>query len=247
MSKWILSGGAIACFALVVGGCTIETCEQGAVCDKGDALPDGAEIGGDSNVSTHGQSQTDQCLNYCDRLSVCGAPQANDFDACVKACKVRFEKLPEPTANLCACIPNSRCEDVIEGRCSDDSGGGGTSGSGGGGGSSGKGGSHSTGGASSDGGSSASAGTATIGTHSSSGGAPATGGSSTGGGGSGSGAAPAQGGSCGAMSGTAGDASGGVPSEAGGVGAGGESSAVACTCDCDCPEPETCQYGYCAG
>lgn len=240
MSRLILSGGMVACFVLAVGGCTIENCEQGAVCEKSDPQPEPPEIGGDSNVSA--PSQTDQCLGYCDRLSVCGAPQANDFDGCVKACKVRFEKLPKQTADLCACIPSSRCEDVVEGRCSDDSGSGGTSSSTGSGGGPGKGGSSSTGGSSSGGSSQSNGGTATTGTHSTSGGAPASGGSATSGG-AGSGAAPAEAGSCGAMSSAAGDSSG----DAGGIGAGGEGAAQACTCDCDCPEPQTCEYGYCSG
>jgi hypothetical protein len=240
MSKFFLSGATVVWFALAVGGCTIETCEQGAVCDKGDDSPDLPELGGESNVSSH--DATEQCLGYCDRLSVCGAPQAENFDACVSACKVRFENVPEQTARLCACIPRSRCDDVVEGRCSDDSGTGGTSGSTGAGGSPNSGGSSSTGGSSSAG-SHASGGTATIDTHSSSGGSQSTGGSGTNGGASGSGAAPAEAGSsCGAMSGGAGEASG----ETGGTGAGGESAGLACTCDCDCPEPQLCEAGYCS-
>jgi len=242
MSKFVLSAGMVVGFALVAGGCTIETCEQGAVCDKGEQSPDLPELGGESNVSPH--DETEQCLGYCDRLSVCGAPQAEDFDACVNACKVRFEHVPEQTAHLCSCIPSSRCEDVIDGRCSDDSGTGGTSGSTGAGGASSTGGSHSTGG-SATGGSTSSGGSATTGPHSSSGGAAASGGSATHGGASGSGAAPGEAGApcAGTMSGGAGEPA----SESGGTGAGGDGSAEACTCDCDCPEPQTCEAGYCAG
>lgn len=239
MSKYVLSGGIVAWLALAAGGCTIETCEQGAVCDKGDEIGDAPERGGESNVGVH--DETDQCLSYCDRLSVCGAPQAADFDACVNACKVRFERLPEQTAELCACIPHSRCEDVNEGRCSDDSGAGGTSGSTGSGGSS-SAGSQSTGGTS-NGGSHASGGSATTGTHASTGGSQSTGGSPGSGGASGGGTPAAAGSACGGTAGEEGEAAG----EAGGIGAGGEPSALACTCDCDCPAPQTCDYGYCAG
>ena len=241
MSKFVLSAGMVVGFALVAGGCTIETCEQGAVCDKGEQSPDLPELGGESNVSPH--DETEQCLGYCDRLSVCGAPQAEDFDACVNACKVRFEHVPEQTARLCSCIPSSRCEDVIDGRCSDDSGTGGTSGSTGAGGASSTGGSHSTGGSSTGG--SSTGGSTSSGPHSSSGGAAASGGSATNGGASGSGAAPGEAGApCGGtMSGGAGEPA----SEPGGTGAGGDGSPEACTCDCDCPEPQTCEAGYCAG
>jgi len=239
MSKYVLSGGIAAWLALATGGCTIENCEQGAVCDKGDEIGESPERGGEGNASGH--DENDQCLSYCDRLSVCGAPQAADFDACVNACKVRFERLPEQTAELCACIPQSRCEDVNEGRCSDASGAGGTAS--GAGGSSSTGGSPSTGGTSS-GGSHASGGSATTGTHSGTGGSASTGGTSASGGVPGSGGTAAVAGSaCGGTAGADGEAAG----EAGGIGAAGEPSAVACTCDCDCPEPQTCDYGYCVG
>jgi hypothetical protein len=154
-------------------------------------------------------------------MSVCGAPQATDFQDCIDACEARFELLPQQTARLCECIPRSRCEDVIDGRCTDP----------GSGGSSGTGGSQSTGGSPSYGGSQASGG-------SDAGGSPGTGGTGAGGspetGGSpGTGGAPETGGTS-----TGGSATGG---------AGGENPEIPCTVNCECPSGQTCVDGYCSG
>jgi hypothetical protein len=243
MAKMTVAGGFLVSVAMALSGCNIENCEQGAVCEHDDDQP--PAVGGKSSVSS--QSESQQCLNYCDRLSICGAPQAKDFDACVKDCKVRFARLPEQTAELCACISSSRCDDAIEGRCSTSSGAGGSSGGSAAGGSSSKGGapssggssgtvgSHALGGSQGSGGSQASGG-------SSSGGAQASGGSPGSGGTSGSGGSPIDAGaSCGAAAGTTGGSDGGL------AGAGGDTSGVACTCDCQCQSPQTCVNGSCAG
>ena len=93
-------------------GCEIHTCEDGATCTDKDWGNDDRHV---------------QCTTYCGRLSTCGAPQAEDFDDCVDACKTRFERLPEETHRLCECAPRSSCGDVIEGRCSPQPGGSGGS------------------------------------------------------------------------------------------------------------------------
>jgi hypothetical protein len=153
MSRMTLLGSFLGLsFAMSVSGCTITTCEEGADCDGND------HGGRDDDDDEH-----EQCVSYCGRLSVCGAPQARDFDDCVEACEDRLEALPERTAELCACAERSRCEDVIDGRCTEP----GSGGQGGSGGSS-YGGSTSQGGAPGKGGTS-------------SGGAPSNGGSSSGG------------------------------------------------------------------
>ena len=222
MTKMTVGGGLVISMAMALWGCNIETCEHGAVCDQRDDPPPEIDDG-----KGNGPSQTEQCLNYCERLNICGAPQAKDFDACVKDCKVRFDRLPEQTAERCSCIPKSRCEDVIEGRCSHDAGSGGTSGGSAAGGASSKGGSRSSGGAAASGGSHVS------------GSSPATGGTS------GLGGSPSEGGaSCGGSAGTTGGSSG---ASGGSAGAGGETPGDACTCDCNCPAAQTCVNGFCAG
>ena len=154
MSRMMMLGSLLGIsVAMSVGGCNIENCERGAHCMDGE---------GDDDKDD--RDEHEECLQFCERMSVCGAPQANDFQACIVACEDRFEVLPQQTARLCECIPRSRCEDVIDGRCTDT----------GSAGSSGTGGSHSTGGSSSYGGSHSSGG-------SDAGGSPGTGGSGTGG------------------------------------------------------------------
>ena len=213
-----------------VSGCNI--CEEGAQCG-------GDNEGGKAGTS---KSQADQCLAYCDRLNICGASQASDLDACVKACEARFQRLPEQTAALCACIPDSRCEDAVEGRCSDQSSAAGTGGASSTGGASGTGGTHATGGSSATGGTHATGGSNATG-GSSHGGASASGGTSASSGGSSGGAAGSAGASCG---GTAGDASGGSSAGADIGAAGGGDQPTACTCDCQCAAPELCVDGYCS-
>jgi hypothetical protein len=208
MSRMTLLGSFLGLsFALSVSGCNITTCEEGADCD-------GKDHDGDSDDN---DDEHEQCVSYCGRLSVCGAPQARDFEACVEACEERFEVLPERTAELCACAEQSRCEDVIDGRCTEP----GTGGQGGSGGSS-YGGSTSQGGAPGNGGSS-------------SGGSPSNGGSNSSGGSYTNGGSNSSGGS---SSGTGG-------SDAGG--AGGEDPGIACTCSCQCPSGQSCVSGYCTG
>lgn len=229
-----------------VSGCNI--CEDGAQCSDGGS--------GDAGQSTS-QSQKQQCLNYCDRLSVCGASQAKDFDACVNSCETRFQELPAETAQLCACIPASLCEDAVEGRCTPGTTStGGTSSSGG---SPGSGGTHATAGsggsgdAASTGGAHVNGGTGGSGNASSSGGSDS--GSATGGSGgssagsSGHAGAPATGGTAGGSAACGGAASGsaGEMSSAGAdLGGSGNGSGLACTCDCQCPAAETCVDGHCA-
>jgi len=231
MSKTMMGLALVFSLVAPMSGCNIENCEQGADC---------TEDGDDLGPPDRGESQ--QCLGYCNRLNVCGAPQAEDFDGCVAACEVRFEKLPKETAALCACIVESRCEDAIEGHCTPPGdGAGGSHASGGGAGTGGS--SSTTGGASSTGGSSS----ATGGSSNGSGG----GGGSTGGA-SGTGGAPSSGGSSSSEGGAAcgGEPSGsaGDSSSAGtGAGTGGEDPAVACTCDCDCLAEQACVDGYCSG
>jgi hypothetical protein len=132
MSRFV----AVAFLALSIGaaatGCTEENCDPNwQDCHEGPPQYSyTGYVGGTSSGSSQSfGDENQQCLNYCNRLSVCGAPQAQDFDTCVSDCKVRFERLPQQTAELCACIPQSRCEDAVEGRCSSGtSGGGGTGG-----------------------------------------------------------------------------------------------------------------------
>jgi hypothetical protein len=211
MSRMMMLGSLLGIsVAMFVGGCNIENCERGAHCMDGEG--DGDKDDGDEH---------EQCLQFCERMSVCGAPQANDFQACIAACEDRFEVLPQQTARLCECIPRSRCEDVIDGRCTDT----------GSGGSSGTGGSHSTGGSSSQGGSNPSGG-------SDGGGSPGTGGSSGNGGSAETGGSPGTGGApeTGGMS-TGGSATGGAGGEPG----------IPCTVNCECPSGQTCVDGYCSG
>jgi hypothetical protein len=168
-------------------GCRIQTCEHGATCHDDDD-----ELEPEEETPHH------SCVNYCVRVSVCGGSQADDFDACVKSCERRFEVLPEPTRALCECAETSRCSDVVEGRCSQPTGTGGSSSAGG---------SPSTGGSSSSGGSgTASGGTISMqgGNASATGGAPSTGGSPMGTGGA----------SGGSEGGTAGEGAGGAPCSA---------------------------------
>lgn len=242
MVRIIFGGLVVVGLATALSGCVIENCEEGANC---------TDDAGSANGPGKGHAdETEQCMGYCDRLSVCGAPQAADFDACVKACEVRFEKLPEQTADLCACIVRSRCEDAVEGRCSG-GGAGGSSSSGGSsasGGTAGKGGTSSSGGASGSGGGTSTGGAPSTGGTSSSGGSSSTGGShavggSSNGGSSGSSAGSGAGGSAAGAPCTAGAA--GDPGEAGG--ANGEAPPLSCTCDCDCLAPQTCVEGYCTG
>lgn len=142
---------------VTAAGCEITTCEEGAVCTDEDG--------------TQRSEQESSCVLYCGRLSVCGASQAEDFDDCVEACQERFERLPEQTAELCECAPWSRCEDVLEGRCSEGPPPGGGGGNGGG--SGGTNGCGAPGGCSSGGGpSSGGAGVGTGGSAPGSGGAP---------------------------------------------------------------------------
>ena len=237
MSKTMLGLAWVLSMAMPMSGCTIETCEEGADCtDGGGAGP------WEQPKNDH---ETELCLGYCNRLNVCGAPQAADFDGCVAACEKRFEKLPDETEKLCSCMVDSLCEDAVEGRCTPKTPGDGTGGSHSAGGGSSTGGTHSTGGASSPGsggtstatggssdGSGGSSGTAT-------GGSPATGGStSTGGSMSSEGGA-----ACGGE--TSGDAGESSSAGTGPAGTGGEES-VACTCDCQCPAEQACVDGYCS-
>jgi hypothetical protein len=199
--------------AMSVGGCNIENCEKGAHC------MDGFD---DDDDDDDGASEHEQCLALCERMSICGAPQARDFEKCVDACEDRFEVLPQQTAELCACIPRSRCEDVIDGRCT-------APGSGGAGG---------TGGSQANGGS-GHGGTYTTG-GSDAGGSPTTGGS-PGTGGSAETGGSDSGGSSGSS--TGGSSTGGTSSGGGG----GEDPGTPCTCNCQCPSGESCVDGYCSG
>jgi hypothetical protein len=230
---WLILGGSIA---TSVAGCNIENCEKGAYCGEG--ISKGRERDNDD--------EHEQCLHYCERLSVCGAPQARDFDDCVDACEERFDELPEETADLCACIPRSRCEDVIDGRCTGSGGHGGSGGTSATGGSPGQGG-YATGGTSNNGGSPETGGT------SNNGGSPETGGSGGTSGASGAGGSGETGGaSTGGTSHTGGSHSTGG-SAAGGSsggdtgGAGGEDPGTPCTCSCQCLSGQSCVSGYCTG
>ncbi len=242
MSKTMLGLAWVLSMAMPMSGCTIETCEEGADCT------DGGGAGPWDPPSNH--DETELCLGYCNRLNVCGAPQAADFDACVAACEKRFEKLPDETEKLCTCMVDSLCEDAVQGRCTPKTPGDGT------------GGSHSAGGGSSTGGTQSTGGTHSTGGSSSpgSGGtSSATGGSSNGSGGSSgtaTGGSPPTGGSTstgGSMSSEGGAACGGETSGDAGesssagtgpAGAGGDG--IACTCDCQCAAEEACVDGYCS-
>ena len=217
MSRMVMLGSLLGIsVAMSVGGCNIETCETGAHCMDG-------QKGDDDDDD--GESEHDQCLALCERMSVCGAPQARDLDDCIDACEDRFEVLPAQTAELCECIPRSRCEDVIDGRCTDP----------GSGGSGGTGGSHATGGSGHGGttGGSDAGGSPTTGGSSGTGGSAETGGSDSGG---------SSGSSTGGSS-TGGSTTGGTSSGGGG----GEDPGTPCTCSCQCPSGETCVEGYCSG
>lgn len=96
-----LSAATVALLTSVA--CEIHTCEEGATCREDDWDDD-----------DHARAE---CTTYCGRLSVCGAKQARDFEACVDSCRDRYERLPEETHRLCSCAPVSSCGDVIEGRC----------------------------------------------------------------------------------------------------------------------------------
>jgi hypothetical protein len=223
MSKWLMIGFLGCSVATTVAGCNIENCEKGAFCGDGSRAGDWDD-GGDEH---------EQCVHYCERLSICGAPQARDFDECVESCEDRFDRLPEQTAELCACTPRSRCEDVIDGRCTP------TGGQGGTGGTSATGGSPSYGGASTTGGSSNNGGSPETGGSPATGGSWATGGSPSNGGASSAGGSPATGGS------TAGGSGGSSGGDTGG--AGGEDPGTPCTCSCQCPSGQSCVSGYCSG
>jgi hypothetical protein len=127
-------GASLFVLALFSGtGCNNTNCEQGAYCVDGEPAPkrDGGR----------------ECLMLCGQLALCGAPQAEDFNACVADCDARFESDPEETAMLCACAEWSSCEDITNNRCSDRPHGSGGSGSGGASGASGSGASGGTAGA----------------------------------------------------------------------------------------------------
>lgn len=234
MSKTMTGLALVLSLGAPMSGCNIENCEQGADCTDDVEKWEPPDSRG-----------TQQCLAYCNRLNVCGAPQAEDFDGCVAACEVRFEKLPRETAELCACITESRCEDAIDGRCTPP--GDGAGGSHGGG--AGQGGSSTSGGSSSTGGSTSSTGGSSNGSGGSSG-STQTGGSS------GTGGTPSSGGSSASAgtaacsgepsAGSAGDSSS-AGTGAGPGGAGGDDPGVACTCDCDCTAEQACVDGYCSG
>ncbi len=203
---------SMTAFALLsaLSACEIHTCEHGSTCT--DWKPSDEEH--------------QACNAYCVRLSVCGAPQAQDLNECVNACLDRFEVSPTETRNLCECASTSVCGDVIEGRCSASS----TpppSTSGGScsicssGGATGSGGVTGSGGAlPSTGGATGSGATGNGGTVSSSGGATGHGGSSS--------------------------AAGGVANGGSSAGSAGEApTAVACNAPCDCPLGQACVSGYC--
>jgi len=256
-------------------GCMVEDCDPSwETCHDQPRYEYVDYTGGTTNSgTTYGNgsrtyNEDTLCVEYCDRLSVCGASQARDLSSCVAACKDRFARLPQQTAELCACIPQSRCEDAVEGRCSPDTSGTGGSATAGGGGAPGAPGQTSSGAASGNGvtagtggssASSASAGQAGSSSmhggygrggasHGTGGSAPVSGSagmtSASGAGGthSGSGGTPAAAGaSCEPSASTAGEA----PSEAGQAGAPQTEPGIACTCDCQCPGAQRCIDGYC--
>lgn len=116
---------SLAGFVLLAAGsgCEISHCERGAVC---------SDFNEDDEAAAGERDPRALCTAYCDRLDVCGGPQAEDFDDCVDACEKRFERTPERTRELCECAEWSRCADVVEGRCTDPApGSGGTSSHGG--------------------------------------------------------------------------------------------------------------------
>jgi hypothetical protein len=199
-----IMGASLSLFVLALfsgSGCNNTNCEQGAYCVDGEGSP---KLGGGR-----------ECQMFCGRLAACGAPQADDFEACVADCDARFESTPEEAAVMCACAEWSSCDDIKHGRCSDPPrGSGGASGSGGSGGASGSG---------ATGGASGSSGT---------GGAGGTGGTAGVAGTGGTGAA-----------GTGAAGTGGTG--AAGTGGTGGSGPIACGRDCDCPLPDVCVGGYC--
>jgi hypothetical protein len=112
LSSLIVSGLALG------SACNNNVCEEGAVCNEGQARSDSAR----------------ECNLYCARLVVCDAPQADDFEACVASCSERFKEDPRQMAELCVCAEWSSCDDIAGERCSErphGSGGSGGSGSGG--------------------------------------------------------------------------------------------------------------------
>jgi hypothetical protein len=143
-----IMGACLFVLALFSGsGCNNTRCEEGAYCVDGEGT---AQRGGGR-----------ECQMFCGRLAACGAPQADDFEACVADCDARFESTPEETAVMCACAEWSSCDDIKHGRCSEPPhGSGGASGSGGDGGASGSG--ATTGGASGSNGSGGTGGTAGV-------------------------------------------------------------------------------------
>jgi hypothetical protein len=103
-------------FALFAGaGCDIRHCEGAAKCDDMDDL------------DRPGRDEHPQCISYCGRINLCGGPRGEDIEGCISACEERFRLLPDETAALCACAPQSSCSDVNEGRCSAPPGPGGSS------------------------------------------------------------------------------------------------------------------------
>lgn len=255
-------------------GCMVENCDPSwETCHDQPRYEYVDYTGGTTNSgNTYGNgsrtyNEDNLCVEYCDRLSVCGASQARDLSSCVAACKDRFARLPQQTAELCACIPQSRCEDAVEGRCSPDtSGTGGSATAGGGapgapgqtssGAASGNVGAAGTGGSSASSASAGQAGSSSMhggygrggASHGAGGSAPVSGSAgmtSAGGAGgthSGSGGTPAAAGaSCEPSASTAGEA----PSEAGQAGAPQTEPGIACTCDCQCPGVQRCIDGYC--
>jgi hypothetical protein len=213
-----IMGASLFVLALFSGtGCNNTNCEQGAYCVDGEG--------------TAKRDSGRECQMFCGRLAACGAPHADDFEACVADCDARFESTPEEAAVMCACAEWSSCDDIEHGRCSEPPrGSGGASGSGGSGGASGSG---ATGGAS---GSSGTGGTASVGGTGGTGAAGTNGASGTGAGGvGGTGAAGVGGTGAAGVGGTG----------AAGVGGTGGSGPIACGRDCDCPLPDVCVGGYC--
>lgn len=273
MSRFVAGVTLALSIGAAATGCMVEDCDPSWECHDQPRYEYGDSAGGSTTYgNTYGNgsrtyNEDNLCTEYCDRLSVCGASQARDLTSCIAACKDRFARLPQQTAELCACIPQSRCEDAVEGRCSPDTSGTGGSATGGGGGApgqsssgaapgsgepAGNGGSaapapSSTGGhaglASSHGGygrggaSNAAAGSASIAGSGGTTSANGAGGSRPGAGGT----AASAGTSCDPAPGTAGEA----PSEAGQAGAPQSEPGLACTCDCQCPGAQRCVDGYC--
>ena len=107
--KRVLGILLVAVASVTVAGCDIHYCES-----DGDCIEPGADKSPNRDAADH----HDQCVQYCGRVSVCGGEQAADIDVCASACEKRFVELPRETAELCACAEQSRCSDVVEGRCS---------------------------------------------------------------------------------------------------------------------------------